>query len=62
MTYDPGSNSYDEGVTDYDRNDANYDTGLNSSGYITYNGVARTIYDPILAQGCPQCGTLRYNK
>jgi len=61
ITYEPGTEAYDTDII-YDRNDANYDTGANSSGYITYDGVAKTIYDPIVTSGCPQCGTLRYNK
>jgi len=28
----------------------------------SYDGIEKTIYDPVVTTGCPQCGTLRYNK
>lgn len=48
--------SYEE--QDVYNNPSLYDggTGLN------YNGVEKTIYDPIVHAGCKQCGTLRYDK
>ena len=28
----------------------------------SYNGIEKSIYDPVLNTGCPQCGSLRYNR
>lgn len=38
--------------------DTTYDAGTGKN----YDCVDRTIYDPIVHTGCPQCGTLRYDK
>ena len=35
-----------------------YDGGTGTN----YNGVEKTIYDPIVHSGCSQCGTMRYDK
>jgi len=37
-----------------------YDSGK-KDGSLSYDSV-KLIYDPIVHTGCPQCGTLRYNK
>jgi hypothetical protein len=56
IDYEPASAEYNYNNV-YD-NDQEYDGGTG----IAYDGVERTIYDPIVTSGCPQCGTFLYNK
>lgn len=44
------STSYDDDNIDYDSTSIEYDN----------DDVARTIYDPVVVAGCPNCGTLLY--
>ena len=66
LTYDDGNTNYENVVNDYeeiipyDKADADYDSGQTADSQINYNGVARTIYDPVVTNGCPNCGTLLY--
>lgn len=62
QNYEDGANEYDDQNTEYDKNSVSYDTGLDDTNQINYDGISRTIYDPIVTSGCPQCGTLLYNK
>ena len=72
--YDSATVNYDEGKSVgyneaiyYDQTDnvgtigmaTEYDTGETAK---TYDAIDKTIYDPIVKSGCPQCGTLLYNK
>jgi hypothetical protein len=60
---DVGIGSYDQST--YSGLNLNYDgstsgTGNNITNGPTYDGVTRTIYDPVVFGGCAQCGTLLY--
>jgi len=62
QNYQDGAAGYTEPNTEYDKNSYSYDTGLDDSSQINYDGIAKTIYDPVQTGGCSQCGTLLYNK
>ena len=57
INYEPGTDGYNDASTHYVGQEE-YDGGTGT----TYDGIDRTIYDPVVKSGCPQCGTLRYNK
>jgi len=52
--------AYDMPQEEYDSDQGTYDGSQPSDP--SYDGITRTTYDPVLNTGCPQCGTLRYNK
>ena len=60
-TYENGTEDYDAAV-EYDQGLRGYDTGNDSSQSLNYDAVTKTIYDPVVTMGCPQCGNLLYNK
>ena len=65
-TYDEKTENYQCGSEDYDtiipynKENSTYDSGRDDSNDLGYDGIERTIYDPIQKQGCPKCGTLLY--
>jgi len=59
VNYEQGSEGYDTTIT-YDKADVSYDTGADTTSHLGYDGIDKTIYDPIQTSGCPQCGTLLY--
>ena len=65
-TYDEKTENYQCGSEDYDsiipynKEDSAYDAGRDNSNDLGYDGIEKTIYDPVQKQGCPQCGTLLY--
>ena len=66
--YDDPNTNYADGVEDYDskveydQGGRAYDSGNDSSKTLNYDGIAKTIYDPEVVGGCPQCGTMLYNQ
>lgn len=59
VNYAGGSESYNHTIT-YNKDDCTYSTGRNATKDLNYNGIEKTIYDPIQTQGCPNCGCLLY--
>ena len=64
VNYDEGSSIGYEGSETYDQEiinseDLHYDGGTNT---LNYDGIEKSIYDPVVTSGCPSCGTLLYNK
>ena len=61
-TYD-SSEAYQPATAEYNYDNVYEDSDLYDGGSgIGYDGVIRTIYDPVVTGGCPQCGTFLYNK
>ena len=65
-TYDQGEGStglYEPGTDVYEHDNVYNNPDLYDGGSgLAYDGVIRTIYDPVVTGGCPQCGTFLYNK
>jgi hypothetical protein len=59
INYAGGSESYNTPI-EYSKADCTYSTGRDASKDVNYSGIEKTIYDPIVKQGCPQCGCLLY--
>ena len=61
-TYD-SSDGYESGTELYQYDNVYNNPDLYDGGSgLAYDGVIRTIYDPVVTGGCPQCGTFLYNK
>jgi hypothetical protein len=62
-TYDSSDLDYNPDTVVYNYDNVYDDSDLYDGGSGTaYDGVIRTIYDPVVTGGCPQCGTFLYNK